>query len=74
MTWCVDQIPPLYRRTQSALNHIQKVAYRLNPFIVDVAETLQERGIALGKFVPVVELPLPPKPADIAENYDSRMD
>jgi len=56
------------------LNHIQKVAYRLNPFIVDVAETLQEKGIAIGKFVPVVELPLPPKPADIAENYDSRMD
>ena len=56
------------------LNHIQKVAYTLNPFIIDVAETLQERGIELGKFVPVVELPLPPKPADIAENYDSRKD
>jgi len=56
------------------LNHIQKVAYTLNPFIVGVAETLQERGIELGKFVPVVELPLPPKPADIAENYDSRKD
>ena len=56
------------------LNHIQKVAYTLNPFIVSVAETLQERGIELGKFVPVVELPLPSKPADIAENYDSRKD
>ena len=56
------------------LNHIQKVAYTLNPFIVNVAETLQERGIEVGKFVPVVELPLPPKPVDIAENYDSRKD
>ena len=56
------------------LNKIQKVAYRLNPFIVGVAETLQERGIELGKFVPIVELPLPPKPFDIAENYDSRKD
>ena len=56
------------------LNHIQKVAYTLNPFIVDVAETLQERGIAIGKFVPVVELPLPNKPLDIAENFDSRKD
>ena len=56
------------------LNHIQKVAYTLNPFMISVAETLQERGIELGKFVPVVELPLPPKPADIAENYDSRKD
>ena len=58
----------------SFLNHIQKVAYTLNPFIVDVAETLQERGIAIGKFVPVVELPLPNKPLDIAENFDSRKD
>ena len=56
------------------LNHIQKVAYTLNPFIVDVAETLQERGIAIGKFIPVVELPLPNKPLDIAENFDSRKD
>jgi len=56
------------------LNHIQKVAYTLNPFIVDVAETLQERGIAIGKFVPVVELPLPNKPLDIAENFESRKD
>lgn len=54
------------------LNKIQKVAYRLNPFIIGVAETLQERGYAVGKFVPIVELPLPPKPVDIAENYDSR--
>lgn len=54
------------------LNKIQKVGYRLNPFVVNVAETLQERGIAVGKFIPIVEVPLPPKPVDIAENYDSR--
>ena len=56
------------------LNHIQKVAYTLNPFIVDVARTLMERGIAVGKFVPVVETPLPPKPVDIAENKDSKQE
>ena len=56
------------------LNHIQKVAYTLNPFIVDVARTLMERGIAVGKFVPVVETPLPPKPVDIAENKASKQD
>ena len=56
------------------LNKIQKVAYTLNPFIVDVAETLMEKGRAVGKFIPVVEIPLPPKPVDIAENYDSRLD
>ena len=56
------------------LNHIQKVAYTLNPFIVDVARTLMERGIAVGKFIPVVETPLPPKPVDIADNAESRKD
>lgn len=56
------------------LNKIQKVAYRLNPFIVEVAETLLKKGIAVGKFIPIVEVPLPPKPVDIAENYDSRKD
>jgi len=56
------------------LNHIQKVAYTLNPFTVDVARTLMERGISVGKFIPVVETPLPPKPVDIANNAESRKD
>jgi DNA-directed RNA polymerase len=56
------------------LNKIQKVGYSLNTFIVDVAETFQERGIEVGKFIPVVEVPLPPKPVDIAENAESRKD
>ncbi len=54
------------------LNKIQKVAHCLNRFIVDVAETLQERRISVGKFIPIVEVPLPPKPVDIAENAESR--
>jgi len=58
----------------SFLNHIQLVSYTLNDFIVDVARTLQERGIAVGKFIPVVETPLPPKPVDIANNAESRKD
>jgi DNA-directed RNA polymerase len=56
------------------LNKIQKVGYRLNPFTIEIAEILEERGIAVGKFIPIVEVPLPPKPVDIAENYDSRKD
>tara|TARA_R100000655_G_scaffold16172_3_gene35388 strand:- start:488 stop:2821 length:2334 start_codon:yes stop_codon:yes gene_type:complete len=54
------------------LNKIQKVGYRLNDFVVNVAEQLDERGISIGKFIPVVELPLPPKPVDIADNKDAR--
>ena len=56
------------------LNKIQKVAYTLNPFIVGVAETLMERGIEVGKFIPIVEIPLPPKPPDIADNAEARHD
>ena len=56
------------------LNHIQRISFELNGFIVDVARTLQERGIAVGKFIPVVETPLPPKPVDIADNAESRKD
>ena len=56
------------------LNKIQKVGYTLNTFIVDVAETFQERGVEVGKFIPVVEIPLPPKPVDIADNAESRKD
>ena len=56
------------------LNKIQKVAYRLNPTVVAVAEHLQEKGISVGKFLPIIDYPLPPKPVDIADNYDSRKD
>jgi len=54
------------------LNKIQKVGYKLNPFVVQVAEELLNRGIEVGKFIPIVEIPLPPKPPDIADNKDSR--
>jgi DNA-directed RNA polymerase len=54
------------------LNKLQKVAYTLNPFVVEVAETLLERGYKVGKFLPIVELPLPNKPWDIADNEEAR--
>ena len=54
------------------LNKIQKVGYKLNPFIVDVAETLQNKEISVGKFLPIIHYDLPPKPVDIAENEEAR--
>jgi DNA-directed RNA polymerase len=55
------------------LNKIQKVALRINPFIVEVAEALYEKGRGVGKFIPVwTEGEPPPKPPDIAENKESR--
>jgi len=54
------------------LNKIQKVGYTCNSFTVKVAKTLQEKGIAVGKFLPIVHYDLPPKPVDIATNAESR--
>ena len=68
-TSCIQGETPL-----QFLNKIQKVGYRLNPFTITVAETLMERGYQVGKFVPIVEVPIPPKPVDIATNYEARKD
>jgi DNA-directed RNA polymerase len=54
------------------LNKIQKVALTLNPFTVQVAEELERLGREVGKFLPVVQHELPPKPVDIAENREAR--
>jgi DNA-directed RNA polymerase len=54
------------------LNQIQKVAFCINPFIYEVAAELQERGVKVGKFIPIVEMPLPNKPFDIADNFEAR--
>jgi len=54
------------------LNQIQKVGYVLNTFTVNVAEVLQDKGISVGKFIPIIEIPIPPKPVDIAENKEAR--
>ena len=54
------------------LNRIQKVSYCLNPFIVEVAEKLDELGRPVGKFLPIVDYSLPPKPVDIEENEEAR--
>ncbi len=54
------------------LNKIQKVGYRLNPFTVGVAKHLENQRISIGKFIPIVEIPLPPKPVDIATNKEAR--
>jgi len=54
------------------LNKIQKVSYCLNPFIVEVAEKLDQLERPVGKFLPIVHYDLPTKPVDIAENAEAR--
>ena len=54
------------------LNKIQKVSYRCNPFTVNVAEVLQEKGRSIGKFLPIIDYVTPPKPGEIATNEKAR--
>ena len=54
------------------LNRIQKVGYRINPYILDVAKYLDVKGREVGKFIPIVDYIAPPKPADIEDNKESR--
>ena len=78
LTKCHDLIrrsksPLIQRKTPyEFINKIQQVSYKLNPFIVEVAEELEERGISVGKFRPVIQHEIPPKPFDIADNEVAR--
>ena len=56
----------------AALNKIQKVAYTLNPFVTMVADHLMKKGVSVGKFIPIVDYPLPVKPVDIDTNKEAR--
>lgn len=57
------------------LNKLQKVAYRINPFVFDVAQTLDERGYKLGKFKPLsyaANWHIPSPPIDVDTNDEAR--
>ena len=54
------------------INKIQQVSYKLNPFIVGVAKELEDRGISVGKFRPVMEHTIPPKPVNIETDETAR--
>ena len=54
------------------INAIQKVKYTLNPWIVEVAETLEQLQRGVGKFRPIMYTEIPPKPADIDTNAESK--
>ena len=60
------------KTTYQFLNQIQKVKYRLSDFVIGVAKELEEREIEVGKFRPVINHPIPPKPADFDTNKESK--
>ena len=54
------------------LNKLQKVKYRVSHHVLEVAQHFKERGIKVGKFIPISEAFKPPKPPDIDDNAEAR--
>lgn len=54
------------------LNKLQKVRYCVNTHVLEVARHFKERGVKIGKFIPLCEAYKPPKPPDIEENDEAR--
>lgn len=54
------------------LNKLQKVKYRVSHHVLEVAQHFRERGIKVGKFIPISEAFKPPKPPDIDDNAEAR--
>jgi DNA-directed RNA polymerase len=50
------------------LNKLQKVKYRVNTHVLEVARHFKERGIAIGKFIPITEAFKPPRPPSADED------
>ena len=67
-----EPLPIQGKTTYAFLNKIQKVRYKLNDFVVNVAKELEEKEIEVGKFRPVINHPIPPKPVDIDTNKEAR--
>ena len=67
-----EPLPIQGKTAYTFLNKLQKVKYSLNSFVVDVAKTLEERQIEVGKFRPVINHTIPAKPADFDTNKESK--
>ena len=63
----VDEMPAVFE----AINAAQDTAWKVNKPVLDVMRQVWDRALPLGKLPSRDDLPLPPKPADIAENKEA---
>ena len=54
------------------LNKLQQVKYRVNTHVLEVARHFHERGISIGKFIPITEAYKPSKPPDMEFNAEAK--
>lgn len=62
------EMPMVY----GAVNSMQQTGFKVNTFILDVLKTIWDTGMELPSLPPSENLPLPPKPHDIATNKISK--
>ncbi len=66
----VDEMPVVYQ----AINAVQNTPWRVNEAILVVMQQIWDEGLDLAAVPSREDLPLPPKPHDIAENKEARVE
>ncbi len=64
-----EEMPRVYE----AVNAVQDTPWRINRRILEVMQVVWDRGTGAGEVPAQRDIPLPPKPADIATNKDARV-
>jgi DNA-directed RNA polymerase len=64
----VSEMPMAYK----AINLAQGTAWKINPQVLETMQQVWESGVVVKGMPPREEIPLPPKPEDIAENKEAR--
>ena len=62
------EMPDVYK----AVNAMQNTPFKINIKVYQVANTIFHNGSVVGKLPSTENIPLPPKPFDIATNEDAR--
>lgn len=64
-----SQMPLVYE----CINLVQSTPYRVNKKVLEVSKSIWDKGLTIGKIPSKFNLPIPPKPFDIATNKEARI-
>jgi len=66
----INQMPLIYE----CINLLQDTQFKINNKVLDVAKSIWDKGLTVGKIPAKYNLDVPPKPHDIADNKQARID